>query len=84
MMVGPVLIVIDGLDTIPEDEQHKLLTTVADYSNRPPANFRILLTSRQGDTIPTTLGPVTEYQIQDIGYDDIKEGSSRDIDDYIS
>ncbi|PPQ78333.1 hypothetical protein CVT25_011704 [Psilocybe cyanescens] len=39
MMIGLVLIVIDGSNTIAEDERYKFLTIIADYSKKTPPEF---------------------------------------------
>ncbi|KAF4612890.1 hypothetical protein D9613_011112 [Agrocybe pediades] len=58
-MVGPTLIVIDGIHEIHDPrEQNRILTAIADDLVHLPPNFRILLTSQDGDMVAEIFGRV--------------------------
>ncbi|KAF9548861.1 hypothetical protein CPC08DRAFT_715559 [Agrocybe pediades] len=70
-MIGPTLIVLDGLHEISEKrEQNRILTAIADYFVRLPPNFRLLLTSQRGDMVAEVLGRISEHcEFRDITFD---------------
>lgn len=58
-MVGPTLIVIDGIHEISDRrEQNRILTAIADYLGQLPSNFRILMTSQDGDMVTEIFGRI--------------------------
>ena len=79
-MICPFMIVVDGL--IDPQEQHRLLTAIANSLRRPfPTNFCIVLTSRYRSNFADTLQNERNWCIRDIGFDDTGDGTP-DIDKY--
>ncbi|KAF9540944.1 hypothetical protein CPC08DRAFT_614210, partial [Agrocybe pediades] len=70
-MIGPTLIILDGLHEIPEKgEQDRILTAIAEYFLKLPPNIRLLLTSQKGDMVTDVLGPIPPHcHIRHITYD---------------
>jgi len=51
-MVGPTLIILDGLhEVLDRHEQFLILTSIVHHFEKLPSNFRLLVTSRQGDPV---------------------------------
>lgn len=83
IMIGPVLIVIDGLhDSLSLSEQHRLMTALSLHSAKLPPNFRILLTTRPHDSIMGALEQAPHCHIHEIGFDEA--GSTLDTSGYIT
>ncbi|KAF9548859.1 hypothetical protein CPC08DRAFT_342949 [Agrocybe pediades] len=70
-MIGPALIVLDGLHEISaEQEQDWILKAIADYFVQLPPNFRLLMTSQNGEIITGVLGRISRYcDIRHITFD---------------
>ncbi|KAF9564058.1 hypothetical protein CPC08DRAFT_816217 [Agrocybe pediades] len=70
-MIRPTLIVLDGLHEISDQrEQNRILTAMADYFVQLPPNFRLLLTSQEGDMVTDVLGRVSQHcHIRHITFD---------------
>ena len=50
-LIGPICIIIDGLENIVNStKQLRLLTAIANHFNKLPSNFRLVLTARHGAT----------------------------------
>ncbi|KAF4612892.1 hypothetical protein D9613_011114 [Agrocybe pediades] len=86
-MIGPTLIVLDGLHEISDQqEQNRILTTIADYFVQLPPNLRLLLTSQEGDMVTDVLGRVSQHcHIRHITFDtpggeSIEESMSRSLE----
>ncbi|KDR66522.1 hypothetical protein GALMADRAFT_216918 [Galerina marginata CBS 339.88] len=71
-MVGPTVIIIDGLPDLVE--QRRLLTTIIKSTARLPPNIRIVLTSRPDSIIPLIMDDQTSLvRTQEIGFHDESE-----------
>ncbi|KAF9564060.1 hypothetical protein CPC08DRAFT_816220 [Agrocybe pediades] len=70
-MIGPTLIILDGLHDIPERrEQDRILTAIANSSLQLPPNFRLLLISQIGDRVMDVVGRVSHHcHIRHITFD---------------
>ncbi|KAH9477948.1 hypothetical protein JR316_0010181 [Psilocybe cubensis] len=83
LLIGPVLIVLDGLyEGLVPSEQHRLITALSLHCASLPPNFRILMTTRPHDSVMGTLKQAAHCHIHEIGFDD--EGSMLDTSSYIS
>ncbi|PPQ76078.1 hypothetical protein CVT26_004599 [Gymnopilus dilepis] len=80
-MIGPVIIIVDGLSD--PAEQNKLLAVLTRESSNLPLNFRILLTSRYEKLASNIAESTNFHRIRVIKYEDHNEGTSN-IEAYIS
>ena len=82
-LVGPICIIIDGLENIVDPtERLQLLTAIADHFNKLPSNFRLILTARHGPTSEDINQHLPDCIIKEITFDD--EGTIVDYNKYLS
>jgi NACHT domain len=80
-LIGPICIIIDGLQKIVNSaDQFRLLTAIADHFKKLPPNFRLLLTSEHGRTSQDIAQLMPDCIIKEITFDD--EGTIADYSDY--
>ena len=76
-IIGPVLIIIDGLDECKDTEDRRhLLHVIAEELHHLPANFRILITTRPDPDIGATFGDLNHCRHWEMYFDD--SGDIRD------
>ncbi|KAF8908540.1 hypothetical protein CPB84DRAFT_1843437 [Gymnopilus junonius] len=80
-MIGPILIVVDGITN--EEEQNKLIKVLAEHSFDLPDNFRILLTSRLQRLTSDTAGSTMLHHVHVIDFA-YGEGGNLDIGSYMT
>lgn len=80
-IVGPIVIVVDGLND--PKEQSRLLTAINQFSVSLPINFRVLLTSRPGNKLADTLQSGEIWSVRDLYFDDMGDGTL-DIGKYMN
>ena len=81
-LIGPICIVIDGLQKVVNPaEQLQLLTAIADHFPNLPSNFRILLTSQHGRTSEDIARLMPDCLIKEISFDD--EGTVVDYSEHV-
>ena len=81
-LIGPICIVIDGLEKIGNSaEQLRLLTAIADYFPKLPSNFRLLLTSEHGYTSEDIAQLMPDCIIKEITFND--EGIKVDYSEHV-
>jgi AAA ATPase domain len=81
-LIGPICIVIDGLQQIANPaEKLKLLSAIADYFPNLPSNFRLLLTSEHGQTSKDITQLMPDCIIKEITFND--EGTVVDYSEHI-
>ena len=82
-LIGPICIIIDGLQKIGNHaEQLRLLTTIGDHFIKLPSNFRLILTARLGRTSEDIARHLPDCIIKGITFDD--EGTVIDYKKHIS
>ena len=82
-LIGPICIVVDGLEKVVDPaEQLRLLTAIADYFPTLPSNFRFLLTSQHGCTSEDIAQLMPDCIIKEITFND--EGIKVDYSEHIS
>ena len=82
-LIGPICIIIDGLENIVNsDEQFRLSTAISDYFKQLPSNFRLFLTARNGRVSEDIAQLLPECVIKEITFDD--EGTIVDYKQHIS
>ena len=82
-LIGPICIIIDGLQKIGNhDDQLRLLTTIGDHFIKLPANFRLILTARLGRTSEDIARHLGGCIIKGITFDD--EGTVIDYKKHVS
>ena len=81
-LIGPICIVIDGLQKVNPVEQLRLLTAIAKYFTDLPSKFRLLLTSGHGHTSEHIARFMADCLIKEIAFDD--EGTIIDFGKHIS
>ena len=83
MLIGPICIIIDGLENIINStEQLQLLTAIGDHFNKLPFNFRLVLTARHGPTSEDIKQLLPDCIIKEITFDD--EGTIVDYNEHLS
>ena len=82
-LIGPICIIIDGLEKIVDPaEQLRLLTAIADYFPTLPSNFRLLLTARHGPISKDITQLMPDCIIKEITFND--EGVEVGYSEHIS
>ena len=82
-LIGPICIIIDGLQKIVNPaEKLRFLTAIADHFTNLPSNFRLLLTSEHGRTSKDIARLIPGCIIKEITFDD--KGTVVDYSKYIS
>ena len=83
-LIGPICIIIDGLENIVINptERLRLLTAISDHFNKLPPNFRLVLTARHGRTSEDIKKLLPECIIKEITFDD--EGTIVDYNKHLS
>ena len=81
-LIGPICIIIDGLENINPTEQLRLLTTIADHIKKLPSNFRLVLTAQHGPTSEDINKLLPDCIIKEITLDD--EGTIVDYNKHLS
>ena len=82
-LVGPICIIIDGLENIVNStERLRLLTAIADHFNKLPSNFHLILTARHGPTSKGIKQLLLDCIIKEITFDD--EGTIVDYNKHLS
>ena len=82
-LIGPICIIIDGLeDAVNPTEQLRLLTTISDHFDKLPSNFRLVLTARHGPTSEDIKQLLPDCIIKEITFDD--EGTIVDYNKHLS
>ena len=82
-LIGPICIIIDGLENIVNStERLRLLTAIADHFNKLPSNFRLVLTARRGPTSEDIKELLPDCIIKEITFDD--EGTIVDYNNHLS
>ena len=84
-LIGPICIIVDGLENIVNPtERIQLLTAIADHFNKLPSNFRLILTARHRPT--STSDDIKQHLpdgiIKEITFDD--EGVIVDYNKHLS
>ena len=70
-LIGPICIIIDGLEGIINPvEQLRLLTAISDHFNKLPSNFRLILTTRCGPTLEDIRELLLDCIIKELAFDD--------------
>ena len=82
-LIGPICIIIDGLENLVNPtERLQLLTTISDHFNKFPSNFRLVLTARHGPTSKDIEQLLPDCIIKEITLDD--EGTIADYNKHLS
>ena len=82
-LIGPICIIIDGLENIVNPtERLRLLTAIADHFNKLPSNFRLVLTARHGPISEDIMKFLPDCIIKEITLDD--EGTIVDYNEHLS
>ena len=82
-LIGPICIIIDGLENIANPtERLQLLSAIADHFNKLPSNFRLVLTARHGPISEDIKQLLRDCIIKEITFDD--EGTIVDYDKHLS
>ena len=82
-LVGPICIIIDGLQKVVNPaEQFRLLAALADHSPSLPSNFCFLLTARHGRASEDIARLLPDCIVKEIAFDD--KGIVLDYSKYIS
>ena len=81
-VIGPVFILIDGVDNLrDENDRQHFLRVLFDESAHLPSNFRILITARPGPDIDAALQRINHYHRRHMLFDD--SGDTRDVRNHI-
>ena len=82
-LIGPICIIMDGLENIVDStEQLRLLTTISDHFNKLPSNFRLVLTAQHGPTSEDIKQLLLDCIIKEITFDD--KGTIVDYNKHLS
>ena len=82
-LIGPICIIIDGLQKIRNHaERLQLLATIGDHFIKLPSNFRLILTARPGRTSEDIAQHLPDCIIKGITFDD--EGTVIDYKKHVS
>ena len=82
-LIGPICVVLDGLESIVDPtERLRLLTAISDHFNKLPSNFRLVLTARHGPTSEDIKQLLPDCIIKEITFDD--EGTIIDYNKHLS
>ena len=82
-LIGPICIIIDGLQKIGNHtDQLRLLTTIGDHFIKLPSNFRLILTARLGRMSEDIARHLPDRIIKGIAFDD--EGTVIDYKKHVS
>ena len=82
-LVGPICIIVDGLENIVNStERLQFLTAIADHFYKLPSNFRLVLTARHGPISDDIKQLLRDCIIKEITFDD--EGTIVDYNTYLS
>ena len=82
-LIGPICIIVDGLENIVNPtEQLQLLTAIADHFNKLPSNFRLVLTARHGPTSEDIKQLLRDCIIKEITFDN--EGTIFNYSEHLS
>ena len=82
-LIGPICIIVDGLENIVNPtEQLQFLTAIDDHFDKLPSNFRLVLTARHGPTSEDIKQLLRDCIIKEITFDD--EGTIVDYNEHLS
>ena len=83
VLIGPICIIIDGLEYIVNPtERLRLLTAIADHFNKLPSNFHLILTAQHGPISEDIKQLLPDCIIKEITFDD--EGTIVDYNKHLS